>query len=316
MAFHLPANWYVDTIGHLVQTELPPALGPLTRENAWKYVAAAVMWADTINGEPYLHLNDRLSSKAGRELAVRGRTYLDEHLIPGQEALAAIDRIAKAYASERAAQGLSPTKWQRNNVTGRSFEGVLQELIQRLSGVRPAREPQLRTLQGFELAPVGYHSQPDLALFSPRDFRLLISTKWTLRKERIGTYLHEAYFYRRRRPDLQVAFVVAEFNLNIIEWLVSDPLVDRVYHLNLPMLLSVHEPFRGGAAVPQAKLVEPGPERKRYERWLGLGTRLFDLSQLFEDIDRLKSDAPAPLDPSDQDLDLERDADPDEDAGL
>lgn len=316
MAFQLPANWYVDTIADLVGNELPVELGPLTRESAWKYVAACVMWADVIGGTPYLHLNDRLKTQAGKQLAERGRGYLDANLMPGTPTLDVIDRIGKRYAAEREAQGFSATSWQRNNVTGRSFEGVLQELIDRLCGVRPAREPQLRTLRGFELAPVGYHSQPDLALFSPRDFRLLISTKWTLRKERIGTYLHEAYFYRQRRSDLQVAFVVSEFNPNIIEWLVSDPLVDRVYHLNLDMLLKVHEPFGEGATVAREKLVQASPERKRYERWLALGTRLFDLSQLFEDVDRLKADAPAPLDPSDDQLDMDADADPDEDAGL
>lgn len=316
MAFQLPPNWYPETISALLDDDLPGTLGTLTRENAWKFVVASVMWADTLDGQQYLHLNDRLKSAAGKALAERGKAYLDEHFAGGGNTLGLIDRIGAAYAAERETQGLSATAWQRNNVTGRSFETVLQELIDRLCEVRPAREPQLRTLRGFELAPVGYHSQPDLALFSARDFRLLISTKWTLRKERIGTYLHEAYFYRRRRADLQVAFVISEFNLNIIEWLVSDPLVDRVYHLHLPMLLAVHEPFGDLEAIPRDRLIEQTPERRRYERWLGLGSKLFDLSQLFEDIDRLKPDAPAPLDPADDQVDMDAEADPDEDAGL
>lgn len=315
MAFQLPPRWYPDTVARLVGADLPALLGPLTAESAWKYVVACVMWADEIRGQPYLHLNDRLSTNAGRELAQRGKEFLDEHFVPGEDTLEHIDMIARAYEAERAAQGVSGS-WQRNNVTGRSFETVLQELIAQLCGHRPAREPQLRTLRGFELAPVGYHSQPDLALFSPRDFRLLISTKWTLRKERIGTYLHEAYFYRQRRSDLQVAFVVAEFNLNILEWLVGDPLVDRVYHLHLPMLLAVHNPFPRGADIATSRLVNPTSERTRYERWLGLGSRLFDLSELFEDINRLKPDAPAPVDPSDHEVDMDAEADADEDEGL
>jgi hypothetical protein len=315
MAFQLPQGWYPDTVARLVGTDLPELLGPLTEENAWKYVVACVMWTDAIRGEPYLHLNDRLKTNAGRELARRGKEFLDEHFVPGKETLDHIDKIAIAYESERTAQGYTGS-WQRNNVTGRSFETVLQELITRLCGCRPAREPQLRTLRGFELAPVGYHSQPDLALFSPRDFRLLISTKWTLRKERIGTYLHEAYFYRQRRSDLQVAFVVTEFNLNILEWLVGDPLVDRVYHLHLPMLLAVHNPFPEAAEIATNRLLSPTSERTRYERWLGLGSRLFDLSRLFGDINRLKPDAPAPVDPSDHEVDMDAEADADEDAGL
>jgi hypothetical protein len=263
-----------------------------------------------------LHLNDRLSTVGGRALASQGLDYLDKHFIPGEPTLDQIDRIGKAYADERERQGYSRERWQRNNVTGRSFESVLQELITRLCGVRPAREPKLRTLRGFELAPTGYHSQPDLALFSPFDFRLLVSTKWTLRKERIGTYLHEAYFYRQRRPDLQVAFAVAEFNVNIIEWLVGDALVDRVYHLNVPMLLDVHAPFGEDEEIAAGRLIAPSAERRRYERWLALGTRLFDLSDLFDDIDRLKSEATTALDPDEADIDMDAEADADEDAGL
>jgi hypothetical protein len=316
MPFTLPANWYSETVGRLLDVELPPLLGPLTRENAWKYVVACVMWADVISGEPYLHLNDRLSTAGGRALASRGLEYLDEHFVPGEATLEQIDRIGRAYADERERQGYSRDRWQRNNVTGRSFESVLQELISRLCGVRPAREPQLRTLRGFELAPTGYHSQPDLALFSPFDFRLLVSTKWTLRKERIGTYLHEAYFYRQRRPDLQVAFVVAEFNVNIIEWLVGDALVDRVYHLHTPMLLDVHAPFAEHDEIAADRLIAPSAERRRYERWLALGSRLFDLRDLFDDIDRLKSEATPALDPDEGDIDMDAEADADEDAGL
>lgn len=311
--FQLPRNWYPDTIADLFEHELLGKFGPLTAANAWKYLIASVMWAEPSDDGygPYLHLNDRLSTIAGRDLAKRGEDYLDEHFAPDGNTLAHIDAIGKRYSNERVAQGKKPGGWQRNNVTGRSFESTLQELIDRICGVRPAREPQLHTLHGFELAPVAYHSQPDLALFSPSDFRLLISTKWSLRKERIGTYLHEAYFYRRRRADLQVAFVVAEFNPNIIEWLVNDPLVDRVYHLHLPMLLAVHEPFRGQDTVTRRTLVEATQERKRYERWAGLGSRLFDLSQLFEDVERLKPDAPPPPEPDGEEPD-----DGDEDLGL
>jgi len=138
-------------------------------------------------------------------------------------------------------------------------------------------------------------------MFSARDFRLLISTKWTLRKERIGTYLHEAYFYKQRRPDVQVAFVVGEFNLNILEWLMYDPLVDRVYHLHLPMLLHVHQPFADlepEADIPLSSLLERGRQREAYGRWLAISERLFDLSQLFADIELLRDKDEAPqLDP-------------------
>lgn len=217
-------------------------------------------------------------------------------LLPGLDEIwppvaSGISNSISACPQERLRQtGVS--SFQRNNITGASLEATLQVLIHEICGVLPARTPKLNTLRGFELAPAGYHSKPDLVLFSALDFRLLISTKWTLRKERIGTYLHEAYFYKQRRSDLQIAFVVSEFNLNIVEWLVNDPLVDRVYHVHRPMLLAVHQPFSRvavGGTVLIADLVRPTQEAKEYGRWLALSDRLFDLSHLFADIEALKA---------------------------
>src|SRR4051794_20636115 len=102
MAFQLPANWYTDTIAELVGQELPTKFGPLTKENAWKYVVACVMWAEKVSGAEglYPHLNARLRSAAGRALAKRGEDYLNEHFATGGNTLAEIDAIGKLYAAE------------------------------------------------------------------------------------------------------------------------------------------------------------------------------------------------------------------------
>jgi hypothetical protein len=214
---------------------------------------------------------------------------------------ALVDRIGKAYLAERREQGFAPPQKTRDpNITGAAFETSLQVLIGKLCRIMPSRTPALHTLQGFELAPAGYHSRPDLVLFGPRDFRLLISTKWTLRKERIGTYLHESYFYRRRRPDLQIAFVVNEFQPNILGHLSTDPLVDRVYHVNKRMLLDLYAPFTGiapGADIPQSTLTRNHPNAKEYRRWLRMHDRLFDLTDLFADISSLMNKPTKVLDP-------------------
>lgn len=312
MGFALPANWYRVTAERICD-ELEPELGPLTRASAWRYLYATVAWFEERDGNRFLHLNDRLKSRAGQELAKRGEAFLAKSLSPytTRPLTEIVDQIGRRYSAERRRQGLSESGWQRNNVTGSAMEATLQVLIRRLNGVTAARQPRLRSLRGFELAPVAYHSRPDLTLFSPRDFRLLISTKWTLRKERIGTYLHEAYFYRERRPDLQIAYVVAEFNVNILEWLVNDPLIDRVYHIHLPMLLDAHVPFAAGEKqVSVTRLTEPSQERKAFGRWIDLSERLFDLEQLFADIDNLGAtaaqaavdpEADAPADDGDDD---------------
>jgi hypothetical protein len=294
MAFQLPPGWYETTINSILDDpELRGSFGDPGPGTAWKYILAAVLWTESLGGAEYLHLNDRLRSKAGKTLATRGAEFLKKNF--AEDPRDVIDLVGKAYTEERLTQGLKPDGWQRNNVTGASFEVVLQLLTERICGVKPKRTPPLRTLRGFELAPVGYHSEPDLVLFSERDFRMLISTKWTLRKERIGTYLHEAWFYRQRKPDLQVAFVVGEFNLNILEWLVLDHLVDRVYHIHLPMLLAAHEPFESKEEIPRELLLSDTSETRAYQRWVALKNRLFDLSDLFNDVDRLNpANAPTP----------------------
>jgi hypothetical protein len=321
MAFHLPPKWYRNTTEKLVD-ELEPKLGKLTAESAWRYMYALVGWFQLVDGKRLLHLNDRLTKKGGQEEARRGEEFLRHNLAPKSKASLEelVDQIGSEYDAEWVRQGNKSRSWEANrpNTTGNSMEVSLQVLIRRINGVLPSRAPKLNTLRGFELAPPGYHRQPDLVLFSPGDFRLIISTKWTLRKDRLGTYLHEAYFYKQRRPDVQIAFVVCEYNLNILENLVRDPLVERVYHVHLPMLLEVHEPFakyKTTGSVPLVTLLGSNPERRGFARWLGLSDRLFDLSTLFQDIDGLKPTGPAP-EPEEMASQDDRDEDDEDDAQL
>jgi hypothetical protein len=297
-----PPGWYRTTVENLVKEKLPPLLGPLSPETAWKYVYSVVMWTETVDGNKYLHLQerDKLDKKSGREFADRAADYLRSNLGAEKpcDPFQLVNQLGLADIEEKVGKGFPPPKKRDPNVTGAAFETVIQVLIGELCGVTASRTPDLNTLQGFELAPVGYHSRPDLALFGPRDFRLLISTKWTLRKERIGTYLHEAFFYKQRRPDLQVAYVLSEFNMNILSWLSQDPLADRVYHVNKDMLLNLYDPFAGippGDPVPRSLL---GSEN--YRRWLNISEKVFDLSQLFRDITQLVSVPDEALDPEDE----------------
>lgn len=313
--FKLPTGWYFSTITDLVENILPPLLGQLTVANAWAYVYAITLWSENVGGTEYLHIieSDKLKSKSGRGLAGRAADYLATHLVPGEirDPIAVVDHIGKAYIVERANQGFGPPQKKRDpNVTGAAFETALQVLIGKLCGVTPSRTPRLRTLQGFELAPEGYHSSPDLVLFGPRDFRLLISTKWTLRKERVGTYLHESYFYRRRRPDLQIAFGVNEFQPNILWHLSTDPLVDRVYHVNKRMLLDLYAPFADippNTGIPASTLTGDHANARAYRRWVRMNDRLFDLTDMFADIMVLKNKPDQVIDPEQEDGGLEED---------
>ena len=48
MSFVLPDNWYPSTVASLMDGELPSMFGALHPANAWKYVVACVMWAETV----------------------------------------------------------------------------------------------------------------------------------------------------------------------------------------------------------------------------------------------------------------------------
>ena len=80
--------------------------------------------------------------------------------------------------------------------------------------------------------------------------------------------------------------------------------------------LEVHNPFRDETEVHVNTLVNKSKKRTSYERWLALGTRLFDLSDLFDDIERLAPTAASSRDPDESEIDMDAEADPDEDSGL
>src|SRR5207342_486192 len=107
MAFQLPSGWYETTITSILDDPvLHHVLGEPSAATAWKYVLAAVLWQEERSGTKYLHLNDRLKSQAGKELAKRGEEFLKKQFAPVPSDL--IDRVGKAYADERVKQGNKP----------------------------------------------------------------------------------------------------------------------------------------------------------------------------------------------------------------
>ncbi len=245
----------------------------LTPKSAWRFIYRAMLWMEQLPTGPLPHIveaNDLRRSWASRGLAAR--QYLLQNLdsrrpLLEEELLAALGQIY-----ERRGGG---GRLQPNNIVGRAFEEGITQLIARLCpGVIPMLKPRLSGLQGFEMAPPGYHSQPDLALFSPTDFRVIVSTKWTLRKDRVGGFLHEAYFYRQRRPDINIAFVVNEFKVNILWYLVTSPLVDQVYHVHVPLFEAAHQ---------------DGSEDQHF---LEVKARLHDLSELFPILTKIREHRP------------------------
>lgn len=289
-------GWYDETVQRLFD-ELEGELGPLTADNAWQFITMIVMWAEPheVGGkhESFLHLNDKMTTRAGQAQARAAEDWL-RAVLP-TSSLARPDflgNFGRIYAEWEGWKGRALAAKSRNNVTGTAFEVAVQTAIERLCGVRPLRQQPLDVLEGFQLAPKRYHSKPDLVLFTPSDFRVLISTKWTMRKERLGTFLHEAHFYRQRRPDLQILFVVNDYAMNVMHYLVSDPLVDRAYHLNFPLFLDLHDPFGGEDTISADAIRDPSNEA--FGKWFAVRERAYDFSALLGDIKGMIRAEPAP----------------------
>jgi hypothetical protein len=255
----------------------------LSAETAWHFLYRSLLWFESVASQtvPHIRETNDLKKKAWLDRAKRLTTYLDDNLRPSSMDL--LERVDWLY-KKRVGEG-EPI--QRQNITGTGFEVALSILLERLCNVTPLIKPRLENLQGFELAPQRFVQQPDLVLFGHQDFKLLISSKWSLRKDRLGEHLYEANFYRERRPDLYIVFVVNEFDPSRLLHLVRAPEVDRVYHVHLPALLNVHDPFPGQTTIARIDLM--GNKPSLYDTYQNLKQNIRDLSELFADIKRVKS---------------------------
>ncbi len=83
--------------------------------------------------------------------------------------------------------------------------------------------------------------------------------------------------------------------MNILNWLSQDPLADRMYHVNKKMLLSLHDPLR--EIPPPERIPRSLARTDDYRRWLNISERVFDLSELFDDVELLMKAPEAVLDP-------------------
>ena len=159
-------GWYGSTVRTLLD-DLEVELGALTPANAWQFIFLLVTWQELhkVNEAPerFLHVNDKMSTVGGQTQARMAEAWL-RNTIPANE-LADPDfltNFGRFYGAWEADRGKALRPESRNNVTGTAFEVVIQEMIQRLCGIRPLRQQPLDVLQGFELAPRRYHSRPDL----------------------------------------------------------------------------------------------------------------------------------------------------------
>src|SRR5262245_6873222 len=115
-----PKNWYRTTVERLVGDTLPPILGPLSRDTAWRYVYAIVMWPEKADGVDYLHLqeSDKLDNAPGRDFANRAAEYLMSHLCAPNpcDPFEVVNQLGKADVEDRVQKGFPKPKKRDPNV--------------------------------------------------------------------------------------------------------------------------------------------------------------------------------------------------------
>lgn len=258
----------------------------LTPQMAWSFLYRFVLQV-TPTDDIHIAESNVLKTKAWKERSDRVEKWLCANLVPGQSLTMPElkGRLGRLFAKARE---LGAKESAIPNYTGKGFEVALSYLIKKLCGVEPLAGQSITKFRGFQLAPRGEVDEPDLALFSFDDFRIVISLLWTTRKDRLGADLYDAVFFRRRRPDLAILIVANEYQLNLLDALLKSPDVDAVYHISPDALLEAHNPLPPNAQFTTQQLLgnkKPIPE---YGEYLSIRSRLKPLSQLFADIDASK----------------------------
>lgn len=255
----------------------------LSSESAWEHIYRLV-WSKNsqVDNLPEIKEHNKMrDTKVWPRRARRAEEYLNNRLgVNYQDSN--FDLVFKAYAEEEGKEPEEITN-KRANVRGESFEYVLKYLINEFCGVSPLVKENVSELRGFETAKSQAVSEPDLVLFDEQDFLFLISTKWTLRKDRLKQFIHEARFYRNRRPDLNITMLTNDIDTNYLTDLIEEDSIDRVYHVHKPLLFEIYEPL-DGESVAFDELIE----QSNLFTYMQLNREIYDLTDLFEDISRME----------------------------
>ncbi|MFC7230514.1 hypothetical protein ACFQMM_02410 [Saliphagus sp. GCM10025308] len=260
-------------------------------DDAWQHVYK-ILWDkyDTVEHEttkrseeveniPTIKESSTIESFKWMDRGVRARNYIQ-------------DAIGDAYDDDfdLLYSGLGG---DRQNTRGNGFEHTTSYLIETFCGVEPMVGPQLSggtnaPMRGYEMIQEGDVETLDLALFSPGEFRMVISTKWTLRRDRLKQYLFEAEFLKERTPDLNMTVLTNDCDENYLTTLIDHHAIDRVYHVHKPLVLETIRPFdeESGSLLELVEDASPTDITKAY-RYFKLHEEMKDFTNLIDDINNM-----------------------------
>lgn len=262
----------------------------LNAETAWSFLYRYVLQV-TPADDIHIAESNVLTTKAWHQRSERAEQWLCSKLVPGK-VLPMVEMKARLGTLFRKARQLGAKESAVPNYSGKGFEVAVGYLIKKLCGVDALSGHSITRYRGFQLAQRGEVDEPDLALFSFDDFRIVISLLWTTRKDRVGADLYDAVFFRRRRPDLSILVVTNEFQLNLVNSLLNAPDVDVVYHVCPDLLLAAHNRLPPNSTFTTEQLLSSKTPIPEYAEYLSIRRQLKPLAQLFSDINASKPGLP------------------------
>jgi hypothetical protein len=221
-------------------------------DTAWSGLYQALLWyerVDTIPGRaglPHIIDANRLtcppSAKGGPRVwqarAVAVEKYMAEQweVEPGAVA-GMVDRLMKlpAYA------GL-----QRQNILGSAFAGLVKHTLELFGSQEVAYELEVggeRAFPGVQLPTRTGEPFIDILVRKRGRNRGIISTKWSIRHDRINDLTSECRAYKNaaRFTDTQIFYYVAtnEYDPARVEKPLNDKCIDGVVHVHKPLVTAV-----------------------------------------------------------------------------
>ena len=231
-----------------------------TPANLWKTTYRVLLWYDKAGNEWLPHIIDFNLIKKKDSAWYKHARRVDEYLKREFDVENVGDHVDQLMS-------VAGKKIQRQNYLGIGFTCLVQETLRRFCKVTSRMEVAVGNIPGFEdaerLRP-GFGNKPiDLIVKDENDFRVIISSKWSMRHDRIDEMIEQARILKQIRPNLTFLAVTNEFMRGRLQRALRGDPIDAIYHVQLPLLKEL------GQSLESAKLK--------------------DLSELYDDVAQIFS---------------------------
>lgn len=250
--------------------------GGLSADNIWLGIYQVLMWPEPINPAKdkfLLHIIEANSLRPPQGQTTNISKIWKSRAQMVGEYMASCLGISQNDLNDKIGLLSKHPRWigkQMNNTTGNGFVGLMAHCLREFTKgnwefvtERPANTvfPNIRM--------VGRSQNPKIDILGIRDgdIRAIISTKWSLRHDRIGDITTECTTYKaealRNRIPLAFYFVTNEFEPSRLNKMLDDTCLDGIVHVHKKAVVDV--------CVLNGRL-----------------SRLIDLSEIFEILETLQ----------------------------